>query len=90
MIYVQVFAGFVLLLGGAEFLVRGAVGLARRLGVSPLVIGMTVVALGTSAPEVVVTLDAALSGSPGIALGNVIGSNIANVLLVLGVAGLIV
>lgn len=89
MIYVQVFAGFVLLLGGAEFLVRGAVGLARRLGVSPLVIGMTVVALGTSAPEVVVTLDAALSGSPGIALGNVIGSNIANVLLVLGVAGLI-
>ncbi len=89
MIYVQVIAGFVLLLGGAELLVRGAMALARRMGVSPLFIGMTVVALGTSAPEVVVTLNAALSGSPGIALGNVVGSNIANVLLILGVAGLI-
>lgn len=78
-----------LLLFGGEFLVRGAVALADRLGVSHLVIGLTVVAAGTSAPELVVCLIAALEGSPGIAVGNVIGSNIANILLILGVAGLI-
>ncbi len=78
-----------LLLFGGEFLVRGAVALADRLGVSYLVIGLTVVAAGTSAPELVVCLIAALEGSPGIAVGNVIGSNIANILLILGVAGLI-
>lgn len=89
MMYVQIFAGFVLLLGGAEVLVRGAVALASRLGVSPLVIGMTVVALGTSAPEMVVSLDAVLSGAPGLALGNVVGSNIANVLLILGATCLV-
>ncbi|MBT5519828.1 MAG: calcium/sodium antiporter, partial [Rhodospirillales bacterium] len=66
-----------------------AVALAKKFGVSPLVIGMTVVAIGTSAPELVVGLQAGLSGSPGLALGNVIGSNIANVLLILGAAGLI-
>ncbi len=89
MIYVQLIAGFMLLLGGAEVLVRGAVALAKRLEISPLIIGMTVVALGTSAPELVVSLDAALSGSPGIALGNVIGSNIANLLLILGAVGMV-
>lgn len=89
MIYVQLIAGFMLLLGGAEVLVRGAIALAKRLAISPLVIGMTVVALGTSAPELVVSLDAALSGSPGIALGNVIGSNIANLLLILGAVGMV-
>ena len=89
MMYVQLFAGFVLLLGGAEFMVRGAVALARRLGISPLVIGMTVIALGTSAPELVVCVNAALSGAPGIALGNVIGSNTANILLILGAAGVL-
>ncbi|MDP6120569.1 MAG: calcium/sodium antiporter [Rhodospirillales bacterium] len=89
MMYVQVTTGFVVLLVGAELLVRGAVAVARRLGVLPLVVGMTVVAFGTSAPELVVGMKAALAGAPGIALGNVIGSNIANVLLVLGGAGLV-
>lgn len=89
MMYVLIAIGFVLLLGGAEYLVKGSVGLARRIGVSPLVIGMTVVALGTSAPEFVVSLDAALAGVAGIATGNIIGSNIANILLILGVTALI-
>ncbi len=81
--------GLVLLVVGADYLVRGAVGVARFLGVSPLVIGLTVVALGTSLPELVVSLKAALDGSPGITVGNIVGSNIANILLILGVAGLI-
>ncbi len=89
MMYLQVIGGFVLLLGGAEALVRGAVALAKRLGISPLVIGMTVIALGTSAPEFMVSLEAALNGAPGMALGNVIGSNIANILLILGAAALV-
>ena len=86
MIYIQIILGLVILIGGAELLVRGGVSIATRLGVSPLVIGMTIVAIGTSAPELVVSINAAYSGSPGLALGNVIGSNIANVLLVFGVA----
>lgn len=90
MIYVQLILGFVFLFGGAEMLVRGAVQVATRLGLSALLIGMTVVALGTSAPEFVVSLDAAMAGSPGIALGNVVGSNIANILLILGATCLIV
>lgn len=89
MMYLAVAGGFILLLVGAELLVRGAVGIATRWGISPLVIGMTVVAMGTSAPELVVSVDAALSGAPGLALGNVVGSNIANVLLILGVSGLV-
>jgi cation:H+ antiporter len=89
MMYVLIAIGFVLLLGGAEYLVKGSVGLARRIGVSPLVIGMTVVALGTSAPEFVVSLDAAMAGVAGIATGNIIGSNIANILLILGVTAMI-
>ncbi len=75
-----------LLLLGGETLVRSAVALARRLRVSPLLIGATVIAFGTSMPELVVTLQAALRGSPGIAYGNVIGSNIANLMLILGTA----
>lgn len=82
-------AGLVLLGGAAELLVRGSVSLAGRAGVSPLVIGLTVVAFGTSAPELVVCIRAALAGAPGIAYGNVVGSNIANILLILGVAGLL-
>jgi len=89
MMYILIAIGFVLLLVGAEFLVKGSVGLARRIGVSPLVIGMTVVALGTSAPEFVVSLDAALAQAAGIATGNIIGSNIANILLILGVTAMI-
>ncbi len=89
MMYVQVLAGFVLLLGGAEVMIRGAVAVSRWLGISTLVIGMTVIALGTSAPELVVGLNAALAGAPALTLGNVVGSNIANILLVLGAAGLV-
>ncbi|WP_245815679.1 calcium/sodium antiporter [Luteimonas chenhongjianii] len=82
-------AGFALLVGGADLLVRGAARLAAASGLSPLVIGLTVVAVGTSAPELATSIGAALSGSPDIALGNVIGSNIANVLLILGLTALI-
>ena len=87
--YVEAVAGFVLLLIGGEFLVRGAVALARGLGLSPLFVGLTVVAFGTSAPELVVSLFAALEGKPGIAVGNVVGSNIANIMLILGTAALV-
>ena len=76
--------GLVLLLGSGEFLVRGGVSLAANFRISTLVVGVTVVSLGTSAPELVVSIEAALSGHPDIALGNVIGSNIANIGLVLG------
>lgn len=88
MSYLQIIFGFVLLLGGAEFLVRGAVQVSVKLGLSTLLIGMTVVAFGTSAPEFVVSLNAAMDGSPGMALGNVVGSNIANILLILGATAL--
>lgn len=89
MIYLQVIAGLVILLFGGDLLVRGAVSLARRLDLSPLIIGLTVVAVGTSAPELVVSINAVLDGAPAIAVGNVVGSNICNVLLVLGVPALI-
>jgi len=82
-------SGLAILLFSGEATVRGAIGLARLLGVSPAMIGLTVVALGTSAPELVVTLQATLDGAPDIAVGNVVGSNIANVLLILGAAALI-
>ncbi len=85
----QILGGFVLLLFGAEFLVRGAVALAKRFNVSPMIIGMTIVAYGTTAPELVVSVEAALSGAPGISVGNVVGSNIANILLILGTASLV-
>ncbi|CAN5605739.1 calcium/sodium antiporter [soil metagenome] len=81
-------AGFVLLVAGAEALVRGAVRLAAATGLSPLVIGLTVVAYGTSAPEFAASIGAVLRGVPDLALGNVIGSNIANVLLILGMTAL--
>ncbi|MDP6258279.1 MAG: calcium/sodium antiporter [Rhodospirillales bacterium] len=87
--YFFVVGGFVLLLVGAEITLRGAVGLAEKFGISKLVVGMTVVAFGTSAPELLVSLNAALSGSSGLAIGNVVGSNVANILLILGVAGLL-
>lgn len=82
--------GLVVLTAGAEVLVRGAVGLAAAARISPLVIGLTVVAFGTSAPELVVSLRAALTGQPEIAVGNVVGSNIFNVLVILGLSALIV
>jgi cation:H+ antiporter len=79
-------AGIVLLIWGADLLVRGAAHLAAMIGMSPLVIGLTVVAMGTSAPELAVSLRAALVGQADLTLGNVVGSNIANVLLILGLA----
>jgi cation:H+ antiporter len=82
-------AGLVLLVAGASALVRGAASLALRFGVSPLIVGLTVVAFGTSAPELVVSVGAALDGAGGIAIGNVVGSNIANIGLILGVAALV-
>lgn len=81
--------GFALLFFGGNWLVDGSVGVARRLGVSPLMIGLTLVGFGTSTPELVTCLSAALNGSPGVAIGNVIGSNIANSLLILGVAAVL-
>ena len=78
--------GVVLLVGGAEALVRGAAALALRFGITPLVVGLTVVAFGTSSPELVVSVQAALSGNGPVALGNVIGSNVANLGLIVGVS----
>ena len=82
-------AGLLLLLAGGEGLVRGAVGIARRMGISPFIVGLTIVGFGTSAPELVVSVDAALAGAPGIAVGNVIGSNMANMMLIVGAAALL-
>ncbi len=79
-------AGLLTLVVGGELLVRGASGLAGALGLSPLIVGLTVVSFATSAPELAVSLQATLSGNPGLAVGNVVGSNIANVLLVLGLS----
>lgn len=81
--------GLILLVAGAEFLIKGASKLAATLGISPLVIGLTVVAFGTSAPELAVSLNASFSGQASIALGNVVGSNICNILLILGISSLI-
>ncbi len=81
--------GLLFLLGGGEVLLRGAAGLAARLGLSPLLIGLTVVAAATSMPELVVVVAAGMEGVPDLGVGNVIGSNIANILLILGVAALL-
>ena len=89
MTYFLIIAGFALLLFGGESVVRGSVALAQRLGISPLIVGLTIVGFGTSLPEMVVSVNAALVGSPGLAVGNVVGSNIANILLILGVAAII-
>ena len=89
MTFVYLAVGLVLLVVGAEVLVRGAARLAAQFGISPLIIGLTVVAFGTSAPETAVSVQAAWSGSGDIAVGNVIGSNIANVLLILGLTAVV-
>lgn len=82
-------AGILALVAGGELLVRGAVKIALRFHISTLVVGMTVVSFGTSAPELLVSLEAMFEGHPGIAMGNVVGSNIANIALVLGITALI-
>lgn len=88
-IIVSLIGGLILLFVGAEGLVRGASAIALRLGISPLVIGLTVVAFGTSAPELLVSVKSSLEGNSDIAVGNVIGSNICNIALILGVSALI-
>lgn len=87
--YLKLFGGLVYLLMGGDLLVRGAIGLSHRTRISPLLTGLTIVAAGTSAPELMVSMHSALSGFSAIALGNVVGSNVANVLLVIGVPALI-
>jgi cation:H+ antiporter len=86
---VYVVVGLVLLVLAGDALVRGSVNLSLRLGIPPLIVGLTVVAFGTSAPELLVSVQAIMNDAPGIALGNVVGSNIANVLLVLGIPAII-
>ena len=86
---VYLVVGLILLVGGAEILIKGASKLAATVGISPLIIGLTVVAFGTSAPELAVSLNASLHGQADIALGNVVGSNICNILLILGISALI-
>ena len=82
--------GFVLLIKGADWFVDGAAGIAARFGIPQLVIGLTIVAMGTSAPEAAVSINAALTGNAGITIGNVVGSNILNILIILGVTALII
>ena len=89
MVYLLLLVGVLLLLIGGDFLVKSAASLAKKLNISPFLIGVTVVSFGTSAPELIVSLKAAFNGSSGIAIGNVIGSNVANLALVLGITVLI-
>lgn len=84
-----VIAGFALLLWGAERFVTGAASIAKNLGIPPLLIGLTIVGLGTSAPEILVSSMASINGNPGLAIGNALGSNIANIALILGVTALV-
>jgi cation:H+ antiporter len=86
---IAIAVGFVLLILGGELLVRGAVRAAEQIGVSPLLIGITLVGFGTSAPEMVISIQAALAGAPGIAVGNFVGSSISNILLILGLSALV-
>ena len=87
--FILIICGFAGLIVGGNLLVQGAIAIAHRLQVSPMIIGLTLVGFGTSMPELVTSVQAAFIGSPGIAIGNVIGSNIANILLILGAAALL-
>lgn len=92
MVFLQILllaVGFVMLVKGADWFVDGAAGLARKFGIPQLVIGLTIVAMGTSVPEAAVSITAALKGSAGLAVGNVVGSNILNILIILGLASVI-
>jgi cation:H+ antiporter len=89
LIALAILGGFIILTIGAEALVRGASAVALKLGIAPLIIGLTIVAFGTSAPELAVSIKSALAGNPGIALGNVVGSNIVNIGLILAITALI-
>lgn len=87
--YLILAVGLVLLVLGGDLLVRGAVRIAAKMGLSPMLVGLTVVGMGTSTPELAASVQASLAGSPGLALGNIAGSNLANLLLILGVAALL-
>lgn len=87
--YILLVAGFIILIKGADWLVNGASSVAKKFKISPLVIGLTIVAFGTSAPELFVNIFASLQGNSQIAIGNILGSNIANILLILGISSLI-
>lgn len=87
--FLMLAAGFILLVKGADFFVDGAVGIAARFGIPQLVIGLTIAAMGTSAPEAAVSITSALKGSAGITVGNVVGSNILNILIILGITAVI-
>jgi cation:H+ antiporter len=89
LLLIAIIAGFALLVWGADRFVMGAAGTARNLGVSPLIIGLTIVGFGTSAPEILVSIMAASQGNPGLAIGNAIGSNITNIALILGATALV-
>ena len=82
--------GFVMLIKGADWFVEGAAGIARKFGIPQLVVGLTIVAMGTSAPEAAVSITAALKGNAGISIGNVVGSNIMNVFVILGITAAII
>ena len=86
---ISLLGGFILLIKGADWLVEGASSIARRIGISDLVIGLTIVAFGTSAPELIVNIIASFQGSSDIAIGNIVGSNISNTLLILGITAII-
>lgn len=87
--FAMVICGISLLVWSADRFTDGAAAIARNFGISPLIVGLTIVAMGSSAPEVVVSINAALKGTPGLAIGNAIGSNIANIAMVLGIAALV-
>ncbi len=87
--FAMVICGISLLVWSADRFTDGAAAIARNFGISPLIVGLTIVAMGSSAPEVVVSINAALNGTPGLAIGNAIGSNIANIAMVLGIAALV-
>ena len=84
-----IFIGFVFLIKGADFLVNGSVKIAKKLHIPEIIIGLTIVSIGTSMPELIVSITSALEGHSDMALGNVIGSNICNILLILGLSALV-
>ena len=88
--YLYIFVGFIVLIWGADRFIHGASGIARNFGVSPLLVGLLIVGFGTSAPEIIVSTIASLQGKPGLAIGNALGSNIANIGLVLGITAMLV
>ena len=87
---VLMIAGFVILIKGADFFVDGASGVAEKFHIPQIIIGLTIVAFGTSAPEAAISISAALSGTTGIAIGNILGSNLLNILVILGISASIV